>query len=87
MFPPLLIWHQHYSDGDDDGDDDDYVDDDDEEDDDDDEEQTKEKDEGVLGEPEIGDVRPADCRVHYCWSWTNHHQFIDFNHISSYYHQ
>ena len=69
MFPPLLIWHHHYSDGDDDDDDDDYVDDDDEEDDDDDEEQTKEKDEGVLGEPEIGDVRPADCRVHYCWGW------------------
>ena len=29
---------------------------------------TKEKDEGVLGEPQVGDVWPADCSVHYCWS-------------------
>ena len=64
-----LLCHDDDIDGDDD-DDDDYVDDDEEEDDDDDdEEQTKEKDEGVLGESQIGDVRPADCRVHYCWGW------------------
>ena len=31
--------------------------------------QTKEGDEAVLGDPQVGDLRPPDRRVHHGWSW------------------
>ena len=31
--------------------------------------QTKEGDEAVLGDPQVGDLRPMDRRVHHGWSW------------------
>ena len=31
--------------------------------------QTKEGDEAVLGDPQVGDLRPSDRRVHHGWSW------------------
>ena len=31
--------------------------------------QTKEGDEAILGDPQVGDLGPSDRRVHHGWSW------------------